>query len=241
MKKEKNIIIVGGHRYDYHPGGTYHLARKFTEHGYRVAYISYFLSPFHWLFSENKKELLKRFSVWLKGGEWFNDKRIWSYVPFTFLPIYNKPMLRSSWVMKNTHRLTIPPFMKVLKKHGFHDVDILWLDSPLYGFVLDTISHKKSIIRLFDDSFFLQSTPDTFLRREKEVIERTDVVISLSHDLIRKYKKISNREMTYFPGGVDTDFFFKGSDELPVSIKISLPLELSAWVGSPAPICLIKS
>lgn len=208
------IAFIGGYRYGYFLGGNYHFARQFALNGYKVAYISYFISPMHWFWAEDKEELKERKDLWLKGGKWVEGGRVWSYAPFTLLPIYNKPVLNMSWVIKNSHRLAIPHLYKILEKNKFNEVDILWLNSTLYGPLMDKIIHKKSILRIGDD-FSSPNIPKSFLKIEQVILERVDLVIVPSRLMEIKFKKIAGKKVFYIPNAVNTELFINGSDDLP--------------------------
>ena len=125
----KNFVVVGDQRYGVHTGSTYQIARRFAAMDYRVAWISGSLSPFQVFGARDGEDRRARRASWKRGGIGFADGRIWSYTPFTLLPIGDKPFLRSAWVMAHSDRRTIPGLSKVMARNGFGRADVLWLAS----------------------------------------------------------------------------------------------------------------
>ncbi len=83
----KNHIVVGDQRFGFHTGSTFQIARRFAAMDYRVAWISYFLSPFHFFGSRDWNDFRARRASWRRGGTDEEGGRIWAYSPFTLLPI----------------------------------------------------------------------------------------------------------------------------------------------------------
>jgi glycosyltransferase involved in cell wall biosynthesis len=203
----KNYIVIGDQRYGFHTGSTFQIARRFAAMDYRVAWISYFLSPFHFFGARDWNDFRARRATWRKGGINFANGRIWSYTPFTLLPIVDMPFLRSEWIMDHSDRMTFPRLSKVMARNGFDRAEILWVDSSRYSFALDRIPHAKSVFRPSEDITLIPDVAPSFLRMEKELIERADVVLAHSRTLIESYRKLSRREIVFFPNAVDIDFF----------------------------------
>lgn len=203
----KNFVVISDQRYGFHTGSTFQIARRFAAMDYRVAWISNFLSPFHFFGPWDLDDYRARRAAWKKGGIGFAGGRIWSYTPFTLLPIVDKPFLRSDWAMAHSDRMTFPRLSKVMARNGFDRADVLWVDSSRYAFALGRIPHAKSVFRPSEDITVVPNIAPSFLRREKEMIERADVVLAHSRTLIESYNKLSRREIIFFPNAVDMDFF----------------------------------
>lgn len=223
MANPMNHIVVGDQRFGFHTGSTFQIARRFAAMDYRVAWISYFLSPLHFVGSRDWNEFRIRRSSWRKGGIAEAGGRIWSYTPFTLLPIVDKPFFRSNWVMNHSDRLTFPRLTKVLDRNGFDRAEVLWVDSSRYSFALDRIPHEKSIFRPSEDITLMPHVARSFVRKERELIERADVVLAHSRVLIESYRKLTSREIIFFPNAVDLEFFQTASSALPEEYRTILP------------------
>ncbi len=210
-----NHIVVGDQRYGYHTGSTFQIARRFAAMDWHVAWISYFLSPLHFVGSHDWHEFRTRRESWRKGGIREAGGRIWSYTPFTLFPIVDKPFLRSRWVMSHSDKLTFPRLSKVLARNGFDRAEVLWIDSSRYAWALDRIPHTKSIFRPSEDITLIPGVAKSFVRKERELIDRADVVVAHSRVMIESYKKLSRREIVFFPNAVDLEFFKTAPSPLP--------------------------
>jgi len=182
---------------------------------YRVAWISYFLSPFHFFGTQDRNEFRKRLLLWRQGGALTNGGCVWSYVPFTLLPIVNMPILNSRWVMNHSDRMTFPSLRAMMEARGFLETEVLWIDSSRYTFALDRIAHRKSLFRPSEDMTMIPKEPPSFVRRERELLERADVVIAHSRLMIENYRKLTTRTIHFFPNAVDFEFFRSAPDDLP--------------------------
>ncbi|MCX6562148.1 MAG: glycosyltransferase [Candidatus Aminicenantes bacterium] len=229
MPRDKNFVLIGDRRFGFHTGSSYHIARRFAGKDYRVAWISYFLSPFHFFGTQDRKEFKQRLRLWRRGGALVYGGNVWSYVPFSLLPIVDIPFLNSRWVMDHSDRLTFPPFRATLEKQGFHDAEVLWIDSSRYAFALDRIPHGKSIFRPSEDMTMISNEPPSFVNRERELLERADVVIAHSRLMIENYRKLTGRKIHFFPNAVDFEFFRSAPADPP---------EDYARIPSPRVVCL---
>jgi len=219
----KNHIVVGDQRFGFHTGSTFQIARRFAAMDYRVAWISYFLSPLHFVGARDWNEFRIRRASWRKGGIEEAGGRIWSYTPFTLFPIVDRPFFRSDWVMNHSDRLTFPRLSKVLARNGFDRAEVLWVDSSRYSFALDRIPHGKSIFRPSEDITLMPHVAPSFLRKERELIERAGVVLAHSRVMIESYRKLSSREIIFFPNAVDLEFFRTAPSTLPEEYRTIPP------------------
>lgn len=229
MPSNKNFILIGDRRFGFHTGSSYHIARRFAGMDYRVAWISYFLSPFHFFGTQDRPEFRRRLRNWRQGGAVEKGGDVWSYVPFSILPIVDIPFLNSRWVMDHSDRLTLPSFRKILERHAFGEAEVLWIDSSRYTFALDRIPHGRSIFRPSEDMTMIPDEPRSFVNRERELLDRADLVIAHSRLMIENYRKLTSRKIHYFPNAVDFNFFHGAPAALPAEY---------AGIPSPRIVCL---
>ena len=209
--------------------GSHHYARAFEKLGYEVLFISNPSSPIHKIFA-NSSELKERERIYKKGGE--SAGGIFYYVPHSLFTPQNKPFLSSNFVLNNWQNFTCPNLLNFIKKQGFGEVDILWFDSPLFGFLLDTITYKKSILRIADYSKGFNAVSDAQFKAEINIANKVDTVIYTAKNLKEKYDQIKDKsKMKYVPNGIDLDFFKAADRSLPQELE-DIPEPRVIYVGA---------
>lgn len=209
--------------------GSHHYARAFEKLGYEVLFISNPISPIHKIFA-NSNELKERERIYKKGGE--SAGGIFYYVPRSLFTPQNKPFLSSNFVLNNWQNFTCPNLLNFIKERGFSEVDILWFDSPLFGFLLDTITYKKSILRIADYSKGFGTVSDAQFDAEINIANKVDAVIYTAKNLKEKYDQIKDKsKMTYVPNGIDLDFFKTADRSLPQELE-DIPEPRVIYVGA---------
>ena len=200
--------------------GSHHIAREFLNRGYEVAFVSDPISPLHLLKGSGLK---KRFELYQKGGVW--DNHLWSYVPGAVISPYNKPILRSEWVLQHWHQLTFPSVVKKVKANGFEKVDILYFDTPIQSFWLKNIQARKTVFRIADQNSGFKKTGPAIIRQEKKLMKEVDLVVCTAKTLVDQVPG-----SVHLPNGVLISHFSKKSD-LPKDLKnISKPIAI--YVGA---------
>jgi glycosyltransferase involved in cell wall biosynthesis len=199
--------------------GSHHLAREFLKMGYEVAFISDPISPFHL----SSPSLKSRFALYRTGG--LQEGNLWSYVPATLLPPHSKPLLRSEWVHRHWHQLTLPSVVRKAKENGFGAVDILYFDTPIQSFWLKEIQARKTIFRIADqNSGFKKATPAS-IQLEKELIQNVDLVVCTAKTLVD-----SIPGSKHLPNGVPMAHFTKPTQPPIEYQKLTKPIAL--YVGA---------
>nr|WP_314440093.1 glycosyltransferase [uncultured Campylobacter sp.] len=209
--------------------GSHHYARAFEKLGYEVLFISNPISPIHKIFA-NSNELKERERIYKKGGE--RAGGIFYYVPYSLFTPQNKPFLSSNFVLNNWQNFTHPNLLNFIRERGFSEVDILWFDSPLFGFLLDTINYKKSILRIADYSKGFNAVSDVQFNAEINIANKVDAVIYTAKNLKEKYAEIKDKsKMKYVPNGIDLDFFKAADRSLPQELE-DIPEPRVIYVGA---------
>jgi len=219
----KKILICTANYYtSKYQVGIHNYARAFAKLGYKVAFISDPISPLHAIFSE-KETYNARKHISKKKGD--IEGNIWFYVPESYITPQNKFILSSKYIFENWYKYCKASFLDLLKEKGFNDVDILWIESPLYGFLLDKIKYKKSILRLADYSKGFNDSWELFYRKEIEIANKVDRVIYTAKILYDLYNEIQNKnKMVYIPNGIDLDWIRNADISLPMEfLKIAEP------------------
>jgi glycosyltransferase involved in cell wall biosynthesis len=227
----KVVIGAAFHWHSFLHIGSHQYAKQFAQYGYNVGYISESFSPFHYLLAKDRNTLREKVNSWYRGGERVQGEKIWTYVPFTCLPLHNNILLRSKWVINNSHRFTIPSIRKVIRKNGFEEVDILFLDEAFH-YLLKAVTYKKSILRIHDDiSYLYDKGYENFLKREKEVVQKVDIVVVVSRLLEVVAKEMGAKKVIYLPNGVEFEHFYNGNDTLPEDY-VKIPPPRIIYMGS---------
>ena len=209
--------------------GSHHYARAFEKLGYEVLFISNPISPIHKIFA-NSNELKERERIYKKGGE--SAGGIFCYVPYSLFTPQNKPLLSLNFVLNNWQNFTYPNLLNFIKEWGFGKVDILWFDSPLFGFLLDTIAYKKSILRIADYAKGFGAVSDAQFDAEIKIANSVDTVVYTAKNLKEKYTEIKDKsKMKYVPNGIDLDFFKAADRSLPQELE-DIPEPRVIYVGA---------
>ena len=209
--------------------GSHHYARAFEKLGYEVLFISNPISPIHKIFA-NSNELKERERIYKKGGE--SAGGIFYYVPRSLFTPQNKLFLSSNFVLKNWQNFTCPNLLNFIKERSFGEVDILWFDSPLFGFLLDSVTYKKSILRIADYSKGFNAVSDAQFNAEINIANKVDAVIYTAKNLKEKYDQIKDKsKMKYVPNGIDLDFFKAADRSLPPQLE-DIPEPRVIYVGA---------
>ena len=68
-------VVIGAH-FHWHSFlqiGSHQYAKQFAKNGYKVAYLSEFISPLHYIFAKDRAFLKEKCRSWYKGGEWVEE------------------------------------------------------------------------------------------------------------------------------------------------------------------------
>jgi glycosyltransferase involved in cell wall biosynthesis len=209
--------------------GSHHYARAFEKLGYEVLFISNPISPIHKIFA-NTDELKERERINKSNGEKIGN--ITYYIPNTLFTPQNKPFLSSKFVLTNWFRFTTPNLLDFIVRKGFDDIDVLWFDSPMFGFLPDNIKYKKSILRIADYSKGFSAVSQNQFEQEIEIANRVDKVIYSAKNLKDKYTEIKDKsKMQYVPNGIDLDFFDKADKSFPDEFE-NIPEPRVIYIGA---------
>lgn len=214
--------------------GSHQYAKCFSDHNWMVAYISAPITPFHIIYhfmsSKRAKVILpQRWRSWIKGGEQIDN--IWTYAPFGLIPIANQFIFNSSWAIKNAGKFLTPPLKKKLEEKEFDAVDTIWLDSPLFGYLLEMVPHKKSVLRVADDLSGFPELGKNVIEAEKRLMRKVDLVVVTCMSLERKVRNIGAKNILCLPNGVDFDYFANDTSLEPEDLK-RIPNPRIIYVGS---------
>lgn len=188
--------------------GDHHLAREFARHGWRIAFVSAPISPFH-LFSGTTSQLKERYQNYRSGGihHQFEQGEIWSYVPGAFLVPKDVPLLSSSFVFKNWYRTVFPSLKDWMQKHHFSNLDLMYLREPKQGGWVERLPHKASIYRIADKDTGFVHFDQNNIEMEKNLAGTADLVIYTAQTLREYVEELNPKQDLYLPNGVDLSSF----------------------------------
>lgn len=186
--------------------GSQHIATHALRSGYDVAYCSNPISPLHVLGGVTDT-LRKRYHCWLKGGELFEEGRLWAYVPASLCTPHNSPVLRSRWVARNWHRLAMPSPWALAARQGFLDVDFMYCDTPVQHFWLRQVKYRRLAYRMADYSDLFDNHVPALTALEQEMLDKADVVAYPSTHMAEHVRSRAGEKAYYLPNGVDFNHF----------------------------------
>lgn len=209
--------------------GTHHIAKELVRKGWEIAYISAPISPIHRIFSPTK-EFYDRYDIYKKGGETFEDGKVWSYVPGALLTPNNKPILRSEFIYNNWNKFSYPNIKKLIELKNFREVDLLYFDNGLQNYLLDFISYKKSVFRMADKNSGFSNSTNALENAETKLSQSVDRVLYTAHTLEEHVNSLEPKDTLYFPNGVNLAHFLGGKEQ-PIEYK-SINKPIAVYVGA---------
>jgi glycosyltransferase involved in cell wall biosynthesis len=229
MKTKKILMAVANYYTSPFQVGSHHYARAFAKAGYQVCFVSNPISPLHAFFGDREHYWEKK-RIWEKGGE--DSGPIRYYVPGALFTPQNKPLLSSNFVFHNWQKCSFPPLVEKLKSWGFGEVDIIWMDSPLFGFLQEQINCKHSILRIADYAKGFSAVSQVQFKAEMEIADRADLVLYTAANLKEKYPEIKDKtKMLHCPNGIDTEHFANADCSRPEELK-NIPSPIILYIGA---------
>ncbi|MCA9731718.1 glycosyltransferase [candidate division KSB1 bacterium] len=211
--------------------GANNLANEFLQDGWSILFLSDPISPFHVLRSGSKSDFFDRFTTWRSGGEIDSDGQLIYYSPFTLFPPYDKPLLRSTTVLENWHRWTLPNVVDKVADLGFLKVDMLVIDSVSQHFWIDVVESHKTIFRITDNFAAFDKVSYAALAKERELIARADHVIYTSKGLEQHIIESGAKNWTYMPNGVNLKKMQQEDNIVPAEYE-NIPEPRVIYVGA---------
>lgn len=186
--------------------GSHAFAREWARLGWDVAYVSAPLTPLHRLLAQDEDLRLRRANH-EAGGEHDPETGVWHYVPYAMVaPDLRFPLDRAG-VLKHWQLSAIPSLMPLLRRRGFEQVDVLFLNSAFQPFWLQAMPHRTSVYRAAD----LNSGFGGFGRGaqavEQALISRVDCVVAAAHCLRDPLVNMGARQVAVIPNGIDPSVF----------------------------------
>ncbi|MFC1856753.1 glycosyltransferase [Thermodesulfobacteriota bacterium] len=206
--------------------GCHHIARGLRKKGHRITYVSRFLSP---TLPINFREKKIRFVNYLKGGE-IESNGIYTYVPFTFLPLIKFPLLDNDWIAKKAVLCTIPKLAQFCQKRG--PFDAFLVGDPFFVPIMPFVDCDQTILRLTDNLTAFDHVPKAAHVLLEQGLNACDKVIVTSQPLLKMLKMDAIQKPVYYvPNGVDYAHFSKTDLPEPSDLK-NIPHPRAIYVGA---------
>lgn len=217
------ILMTGYHHWgDPLRVGSLCYAEEFEQRGYKVFYLSDWISPFHFLTKRNYGSKVERLKLWLYGGKEVSEK-LFTYNPLTLLYPKDILFLRSNFALSHLVDFSFPNILAKLCKIKFNSVDVLWFDNVLYSQLLQKVDHRVSILRISDNLSGFRGTPSNVTELCKKMIKKVDIVITPSYVTLQQIKKSRSSNIFLVRNGVDLETFRQDCPEPIEYSTISSP------------------
>jgi glycosyltransferase involved in cell wall biosynthesis len=220
------VIICEYHPWDSIPRiGNHHYAREFLRAGWEVLWISHPVSYLHALKPDNRERLTRA-----KAGPVRHPDGPTEIVPYTRLPFYNAPILRSQWALANSHRFFAPPLRKTLSGLRFDKPDLLWITDTVLHALPEIVDASAVAVRIADDNVEFGNTPAALKWAEDKLCNRADTLFVTSSPLDERLRHTYGSKVHLLRNGVDV-CHFQGDFPRPQDYAdISGPI--AVYVGS---------
>lgn len=184
--------------------GSHHIAAALQERDYAVCYVSAPVTPLHLANWVDRRDLCVRFQqVWRPA----RGTGILNVVPFAMIAPDKRPILRTSGIVLNWWRSAVPPLRSLVKRHGFDNVDVLYLDNPYQGFWPKMVSHRRFVFRVPDDISGFKGVGKSVVAEQQRLSREADCVVFSGHELRRRFHGVDAGRAITVPNGVDLEYF----------------------------------
>ena len=186
--------------------GSHHYSLLMARAGHRVLYLPNLKSPWHWLFSFQRGNILR--SKRFLGKRQLHPNLRQEFL-YTLLPSYFKvPVLKSYWVARRSVLFTLPPAHKKLAELGFDRPDLFFFENIRYLALAERLRPRVLAQRVHDN---LVAFPreQALARLFWEAVSKAEHVFVMSRLLLEEIlaPKVDRRKLHYLPNGVSSDWF----------------------------------
>lgn len=230
----RKALVVGVH--PWHSPlqvGSHAIARQLAATGWRVAYVSAPITPFHWL-RPNQAGFRERHAIYRRGGDFDSQAKVWHYVPFALVAPDHRPVFNSRWMFEHWQRTSLPDVARHVAAHGFGEVDLLLLNSHFQPFWLDAIGHRRSVYRLADLTAGFPGYGPWAAAVETALARRVDLVVTAAHTLVEPARRMGAREVMALPNGIAFQDFVQRPVEPPQEYR-AMRGPIAVYVGAIGP------
>lgn len=194
--------------------GSHEIAKTFLRNDWKAAFISDPISPFHH-FAKNKSLIEDRRAIHNGNGMYDYDKRLWAYVPYSYIAPNDYPLLNTNYAYKKWPEFTNPSLLKLMEEKGFIEVNFAYFDSIPLAPLYDKLKIGKSVMRIADNNEAYGKRSKAYKEMEQRLAQQVDLVVYTARNLERYVDKLSPKRKLYLPNGVDYRHFQIDEPALP--------------------------
>ncbi len=195
--------------------GSQHYGRELAKDGNQVLWMT---PPYNELYLLKDKEEYFIRKTAHKNNFQEVEKNLRVYCPHSLVIAGQQKLFNTKLFHKLSVDLCIPSLKSNLKKHGFNEMDILFMDNMRLYYLKDMVRYKKMFYRCNDDKTLRDSAYKNHNYFEDDIIRKSDVVFVTSMDLLEK-KQSLRKDLVYLPNGVELENFIRDSYNLPDEFK----------------------
>lgn len=228
------VVAEYSHYEGLHKLGGHHLTDYLVTNGHEILYVSAQVHPlqlYHFVKqSSSWPEISKGFSEWCTGGKQ-RRANLLTYTPLTLLPIWRFGPFATSFVAKNTLRLTVPSLRKYISSRGFGRPDVLMVAHPFLAGLLDSVEAAVKVYRINDDVTQFPTMPASVGEVEADAVRKVDAVVVTAIPLMEKVERLRSDGVHYLPNGVDYELYRSSDRAIPTEYS-NLPRPIIVYMGA---------
>jgi glycosyltransferase involved in cell wall biosynthesis len=208
--------------------GSHHIARCFTQRGWRVAFVSAPVSPLH--LAGVGSDVAARLASWRAGGSIDAETGVWHYVPFAPLPWGAAPIVRNRWLVRWAWQLCRPQLASVLRRTGFDRPQLAYADHFLHEGLLRATAPELVVFRRADNSAGFPGAGGDFTAREADFARRADLTLCTTESSLAHMKTQGVQRTLLMRNGIQLDRFSVDAPPPPEYLGDDRPIVV--YVGS---------
>lgn len=193
--------------------GSHHVARQFQAAGWRVAYLSAPLTPLHLFRWRRVEDVWARIRLLMGADVDDNPPDLNTLVPGALFAPDNNPLLGSRWVCRNWYRITFPNLRRWLRRHGFSQPDLLYIENPYQAGLMHYISARTTCYHMADDYSAFPGYTAGLREVEADLCRHADMLLLPSKGLEAVARRLGREDHTLLLNGVDFAHFAKSREE----------------------------
>lgn len=179
--------------------GSHFLAREFAADGWEVLYVSDPLGLPHHVRQFFKPRDPARFDEATPKAV---AERVTAWVPSVALTCSSNRFLDSPFIYRHWHRLARPSVMEKIRRQGFGEPDMVFINSLQYAWAPEYFPNAQSVFRIADWNPHMTGIPQTLVREQGKLIARANHVFASSKAVIKEFfSGPQSPRVDYLPNG----------------------------------------
>ncbi|MDR5172644.1 glycosyltransferase [Methylobacillus flagellatus] len=182
--------------------GSHQLSKQFTSQGHEVVHLSPPVTPAHLTLLQKTPFERVRFQRWLKSGDVINQ--VTDIIPFSLMPWGIATRLGSgSDIFGFFLKFSA---LRQLRKYKFSNPDVVLIDEPRLGYLLQYFSKAKIVYRPTDIYHEIRNDP-SIIEAEKLLIPQVHGFIATSEPVRQHLNRLGVEDVLLLQNGVDLDHY----------------------------------